>query len=295
MDQYMDHLGSRDMSNRRSIVVNGDLGSGKSTVSKLLAERLSIRRISVGDLYREMAAQRGMTALQLNLHAELDDKIDTYVDELQSGIAATGEQLIVDSRLAWFYFKDAFKVHLMTEPVVAAHRVLSRPGDDVERYASVDDAVDGLASRSESERARFITRYGADKTRLRGYDLVCDTTSATPAEVVDHIVRLFTAPMAPAPMLYLDPGRVHVTDGYDAGDDLRVGYARPDFFVLGGRRRLDAAISAGERLVPATLLAEADEEFTPGVSAVQFRDARHAQQFSASPAPAAAPPPTPTR
>ena len=81
-----------------------------------------------------MAKQRGMTALQLNLHAELDDKIDFYVDRLQSDIAASGEQLIVDSRLAWFFFRDALKVHLITEPTVAAHRVVGRPTNAVETY-----------------------------------------------------------------------------------------------------------------------------------------------------------------
>src|SRR5438034_11113503 len=101
------------MQTRRSVVLNGDRGSGKTTVSVLLADRLGIRRISVGDLYRDMAAQRGMTALQLNLHAELDDKIDHYVDTLQSDIAASGEQLIVDSRLAWYFFTDALKVHFI--------------------------------------------------------------------------------------------------------------------------------------------------------------------------------------
>ena len=39
----------------------------------LRAERLGVRRVSIGDLYRQMAAEHGMTALQFNLHAELDD------------------------------------------------------------------------------------------------------------------------------------------------------------------------------------------------------------------------------
>jgi len=114
-------------------VVNGDLGSGKSTVSKLLARRLGIRRISIGDLYRQMAQHRGMTALELNLHAELDDKIDHYVDRLQDDIAGSGEHVVMDSRLAWFFFRDAVKVHLITDPVVAAHRVMGRPADSVVR------------------------------------------------------------------------------------------------------------------------------------------------------------------
>ncbi len=277
------------MPTRRSIVINGDLGSGKSTVSKLLAERLSIKRISVGDLYRDMAAQRGMTALQLNLHAELDDKIDTYVDELQSGIAASGEQLIVDSRLAWFFFKDALKVHLITEPMVAARRVLSRPGDEVESYASVEEAIDRLASRSESERARFVTRYGADKTRLRNYDLVCDSTGATPNQIVEQIVQVFQRHTTAGPVLLLDPTRIYPTAEIAAVggmwdsdlveavkadpaalETISVGYAHPNFFVIDGHRRLSAAIQNGLRLVPATLAAEANEEVAGGLSALQF-------------------------
>jgi CMP/dCMP kinase len=277
------------MPTRRSIVINGDLGSGKSTVSKLLAARLAIKRISVGDLYRDMAAERGMTALQLNLHAELDDKIDTYVDELQSGIAASGEQLIVDSRLAWFFFHDALKVHLITEPMIAARRVLSRPGDEVESYASVEEAIDRLASRSESERARFVSRYGADKTRLRNYDLVCDTTGASPEQVVEQIVQVFTRPTTSEPILFLDPTRIYPTaeiaavggmwdsDLVDAVkadptalETISVGYAHPNFFVVDGHRRLSAAIQNGVRLVPATLAAEANEEVGGGMSALQF-------------------------
>jgi CMP/dCMP kinase len=117
----------------RSVVVNGDLGSGKSTVSIELANRLGLRRISIGDLYRQMAEERGMTALQLNLHAELDDAVDGTVDKLQQEIADSGEQLVVDSRLAWFFFTDAFKIHLITDPTVAARRVLARPSSEVER------------------------------------------------------------------------------------------------------------------------------------------------------------------
>src|SRR5215475_5563414 len=149
------------MATGRSVVVNGDLGSGKSTVSTLLAQQLGIRRISIGDLYREMAQQRGLTALELNLHAELDDKIDHYVDQLQGDLATSGEQVIVDSRLAWHFFDDALKVHLIADPVVAARRVLGRPADVTEAYASLPEARRRIAERSESERARFISRYGA--------------------------------------------------------------------------------------------------------------------------------------
>jgi cytidylate kinase len=77
----------------------------------MLTERLGVRRIRIGDLYRQMAAEHGMTALQFNPHSELDDKVDQYIDQLQHDIAASGERLVVDSRLFWDVFTNALKVH----------------------------------------------------------------------------------------------------------------------------------------------------------------------------------------
>ncbi|GIG63441.1 cytidylate kinase [Longispora fulva] len=218
----------------RSVVFNGDLGSGKSTVSVLLAERLGLRRVSVGDLYRELAAQRGMTALQLNLHAELDDKIDHYVDQLQADIAASGERLVVDSRLAWHFFTDAVKVHLVTDPAVAAHRVLGRPASTVESYRSVADARERLASRSDSERARFLARYNVDKADWANYDLICDSTRAAPTEIVDRIIDSLDRD-APGPVCFLDPHRLHC--GPPDGDLV----VSQDLQVRSGQHLVDAA------------------------------------------------------
>ena len=287
----------------RSIVVSGDLGSGKSTVTTELARRLHLRRVSVGDLYRQMAQSRGMSALQLNLHAELDDAVDGYVDQLQQEIAKSDEQLVVDGRLAWFFFTDAFKVHLITDPVVAAGRVLSRPSDEVEAYSSLAEAIERLENRSESERIRFLTRYGADKNRLRNYDLVCDTTSARSDEVVDRIIGAYHGSLGAAilleapPLLLLDPARICPSrdiresgdlpeppawragdgtagDGLAGQEPLTVGYAGYFFYVADGHRRLSAAIKRGSRLIAARLLAEGDEQVADGLTAVQYFESR---------------------
>jgi predicted cytidylate kinase len=282
------------MPHGRSIVVNGDLGSGKTTVTVGLAGRMGLRRVSIGDLYRRMAHERGMTALQLNLHAELDDDVDGYVDNLQKAIAASGEQLVVDSRLAWVFFNEALKVHLITEPVVAAKRVLSRPSSEVEQYDSLDEAIERLRDRSESERARFITRYGADKERLRNYDVVCDTTRADPAQIIDRIESCFHegAPRGSGPALFLDPQRIYPTEeigtlrgSWDAGGDfvadvraagqqalkpIAVGRAGPRLFAIHGHRRLSAAIRNRFTIIPASLAAEDDEEVVAGLSANQY-------------------------
>jgi predicted cytidylate kinase len=240
------------MTGPRTVVLNGDLGSGKTTVSVALAERLGVRRVSIGDLYRQMAAEHGMTALQFNLHAELDDKIDHYIDQLQHDIAASGEPLVVDSRLAWHFFGGAYKVHLVTDPVVAARRVLGRTGGPVEQYTSLEDACTQLAARSESERQRFLARYGADKTRLQNYDLICDTTSATPADIVARIIE-----WPEAPTCLLDPHRVRQTSSTESDGEIEVLYQNPHFFAVRGGLRLDAAVQAGGTLIPVQLVEEA--------------------------------------
>ncbi|MEV4543691.1 AAA family ATPase [Micromonospora echinaurantiaca] len=284
------------MTVRQSIVFNGDLGSGKSTVSVEIAKRLGLRRVSVGDLYREMAQRRQMTALQLNLHAELDQAVDGYVDQLQRDIAASGERLVMDSRLAWHFFTDAVKVHMITEPTEAARRVLARPSGPAESYTSLEEARAKLKERSESERSRFLVRYGVDKARLRNYDLVCDTTRASAAEVVEHIIDAYEGRLgadvlrdAP-PLLLLDPARVYPTediatlrglwdsefvgDVASAGDEalepLKIGYTGEYFFVVDGHRRLSAALQNGFHLVPAQLVAEVDEPVVGGMSAVDY-------------------------
>ncbi|WP_229398491.1 AAA family ATPase [Micromonospora okii] len=284
------------MTVRKSIVFNGDLGSGKSTVSVEIAKRLGLRRVSVGDLYRQMAQERQMTALQLNLHAELDQAVDGYVDQLQQDIAASGESLVMDSRLAWHFFTDALKVHMITEPSEAARRVLARPSGPAESYASLEEARAKLRERSESERSRFIVRYGVDKARLRNYDLVCDSTRATPEQVISHIVDAYEGRLGAdvlrddPPLLLLDPARVYPTedigtlrglwdsdfvgDVAEAGDEalepLTIGYTGEYFFVVDGHRRLSAAVQSGFPLVAARLVAEADEPVVGGMSAVEY-------------------------
>ena len=284
------------MTVRQSIVLNGDLGSGKSTVSIEIAKRLGLRRISVGDLYREMAQQRQMTALQLNLHAELDQAVDGYVDQLQQNIADSGEPLVVDSRLAWHFFRDALKVHMITEPTEAARRVLSRPSGPAESYTSLEEARAKLRERSESERNRFIVRYGVDKARLRNYDLICDSTRATAKEVLEHIIAVYHGTLGSAvlretpPLLLLDPARVYPTEelhnlrglwesdyvaqvaqaGDEALEPLHIGFTGEYFFVVDGHRRLSAALQSGFPLVPARLVAEVDEIVVGGLSAVDY-------------------------
>jgi CMP/dCMP kinase len=233
-----------------------------------------------------------MSALQLNRHSERDADIDAHLDGMQRDLARSGEPLIVDSRLGWYFFADAFKVHLKADPTVAAARVMARQAGKAESYRTLEEAGRRLRERSESERARFLGTYGVDKARLRNYSLVCDTTQAWPSEVVDAIIATYERDLDPVdrPILFLDPAQVLVTssdqtqepvESRPAGGDeparqlggcgdvgaVRVGYARTRFFAVAGHAQVRAAVERGDHLIEARLVAEVGERPASGPTA----------------------------
>jgi cytidylate kinase len=149
-------------------------------------------------------------------------------------------------------------VHLITDPLVAARRVLGRPDDPVENYRSVEEAVHELAGRSESERQRFLSRYGVDKTRLHNYDLVCDTTRAEPelvvARILEALERYNGTPSAP--LCHLDPRRVRRTAATQEDGEIVVRFHARTFIAVRGGRQLSAAVDTGEMMTPMVLAGE---------------------------------------
>ncbi|MBI2133066.1 nucleoside monophosphate kinase, partial [Candidatus Woesearchaeota archaeon] len=54
------------------ITISGVPGSGKSTVARVVAGKMNLKHISVGDILREIARSRGMTILEISKLAEED-------------------------------------------------------------------------------------------------------------------------------------------------------------------------------------------------------------------------------
>jgi predicted cytidylate kinase len=254
----------------RTVALSGELGSGKSSVSTLLADALGARRVSTGEAQRQIAAQRGISTLELNRLSETDPTIDEEIDSVFRSLASVSEPLVVDSRLAWHFLPHSFKVHLVVDPEEGARRVLGRTDASAERYSSLPEALEKIADRVDSERRRFRSIYGIDIFDLHNYDLVIDTSQASPEQVtvgiLDHLAP--RVPGAGGPALLLAPRRVVSTrtEGAGAGADptpgapadggpaaLTVVYRRPVFEVVAGASLLQAALDEGRPLVPAVL------------------------------------------
>ena len=174
------------------ISITGDLGSGKSTVSKLLCERLNYKHVYTGKIQRIIAQKYNMTTLELNKYAESHPEIDEEIDSTFKSLNDATD-LVVDSRLAWFFIPRSFKVFLKTDVIVSANRIANDIQRDNEGYASIEETVNQIIARKTSENKRYMKLYGADCSDLSQFDLIIDTSFITPEEVADMILAAYNA------------------------------------------------------------------------------------------------------
>lgn len=169
------------------ISITGEPGCGKTTVAKIVCQHLGSEYTSTGSIQREIAAQMGITTLDLNKLAETDPSIDEKIDSHTRALADSGRSVLVDSRLAWRFLPRSLKVFLVCPPSVAASRVFDQNRAN-ESYPTKEAAIAALIARYDSEKARFAKYYGANLANLRNYDLVIDTAVASPAQVAQVII-----------------------------------------------------------------------------------------------------------
>jgi len=174
------------------ISITGDLGSGKSTVSRLLYERLGYNYVYTGQIQREIAAKYNMTTFELNKYAETHPEIDEEIDSTFKSLNDS-TNLIVDSRLAWFFIPKSFKVFLKTDLLVSVNRISGDNQRGSEKYSSQDEAINKIIARKESENKRYMELYGANCSDLSNFDIIVDTSYITPEEVADIILTEYNS------------------------------------------------------------------------------------------------------
>jgi CMP/dCMP kinase len=165
------------------ITISGRPGSGKSTVSKLVAKKLSLKHYSIGDFMRQIAESKNMTLLELSKQAEKDEKIDEELDEKQRSLALNENYFVIDARLGFYFIPFSFKVFLYVSKEEAAKRIAKREN------ISYEDALKQSTIRIKSEHKRYKKTYNVDYEKEKHFDLIIDTDNKTPKEICDLIVN----------------------------------------------------------------------------------------------------------
>ncbi len=179
------------MEKKHIITIAGKPGSGKSTTANRIAELLNYGRYSSGDFMREIARKRGLTIDQINKVAETDLSIDEEIDGSLKALN-NKDDLVIDSRLAFHWIPDSFKVYLELDLNESARRIFTdtneRRIESGERAATIEEIESRIKERLESEILRYRERYGINPNDLNAFDLVLNTADSTPNSVADKVI-----------------------------------------------------------------------------------------------------------
>lgn len=184
------------MDKKSIITIAGKLGSGKSSTANRVAEMLGYTRASTGDFMRSIANERGISLEELSKRAETDPTIDMALDNHNREIGQ-GVNIVLDSRLGFYFVPQSFRVFLELDPRVAAERILedakvnpNRHKETKAGFETAENIVVSINERLASERKRYKELYGiTDHTLPSNFDLVIDTAHIPLEKVASKIVE----------------------------------------------------------------------------------------------------------
>ena len=253
------------------ITITGSLGSGKSHVSSIIKEATGMEIESIGSLLRKMAQNHGMSTIEFNKymeeHPELDHELDSFVKE--QGLSSIPK--IFDSRLAWNFIPQSFKVYLYVEDDIAAKRVFHDNKRVNEKYENRDEAQFHIAERRKSEILRYKKQYDLDLDALTNYNLVIDTSHSTPEEIASLIIEnykkdkstqndIWVSPRTLLPTQEVKNYQIDAISHYFSNDEdyldnpVKVVFDNNQFYIYDGHKRVLHAIKSRKTLLPCLLI-----------------------------------------
>lgn len=172
------------------ITITGNLGSGKSTISKIIQEKYGFEIYSTGTIQRDLAKELGKSTLEMNQLMCNNPQYDNMIDDATTRTAKenTHKDIIFDSRLAWNFVEKSFKVFVSVGLDAAADRVFNDSRGAVEKYTSLPEAKNQLKVRAETENIRFKDMYDLEYFDFSNYNLIVDSTYNTSEEIAKVVI-----------------------------------------------------------------------------------------------------------
>ena len=235
-----------------NITIAGDLGSGKSTVANHLINNINYRIESAGLIFRRLAEQHGMTAKEFNQFIESNPKYDNMVDDTIKEMGEKEENIIFDSRLAWYFVPKSFKIYMYVDVDTATERIFNDRDRISESYSDMATAKKEIIERRQSEVLRYKTFYNVDINNYSNYDFIIDTSHAAKEEVNELVLGSFRAfeQGKEYNKIWLSPKNLIMENEVeDASEDIEIEKRDGKFYVVKGFAKVRAALEEGKSLV----------------------------------------------
>jgi cytidylate kinase len=152
------------------VTVSGPPGCGATSLCSRLAEALDCPYVSGGEIFRELAEDRGMGLTELSAKAQQSDEIDHELDRRLRSIAekwgASSKPFVLESRLAgWLAGERAdLRIYLNAPEEVRKQRVSDR-----------EETAAEMSVREVNEAGRYEAYYDIDLDNRTFYDMHINT------------------------------------------------------------------------------------------------------------------------
>jgi cytidylate kinase len=165
------------------ITISGPPGSGTTTLARSIAGKHGLELISAGEVFRDLAEERGLSLAEFGALAEKDITIDALIDVRQKETAKARDNIVVEGRLSGWMVEDAdLRIWLDAPLACRAKRIANRDGMD--EYTAREITL----QREESERTRYRNYYRIEIGDLSPYHLIMNSelwSSEALAAIVD--------------------------------------------------------------------------------------------------------------
>jgi cytidylate kinase len=173
------------MENKNIITISGVPGTGTTTIARLLSKKLDLQMVYIGELFRELAKKYKMTLEEFGEFAKNNPKIDEELDAQQIEYGKHGN-VILEGRLSGcMMIKNTIPAYKILLTATLEERIKRIMGRENKKYDLVRTEI---LTREKGEGERYKRLYGLDYKDPSNYDLVIDTTTLTPEEVITEIL-----------------------------------------------------------------------------------------------------------
>ncbi len=174
------------------ITITGKAGSWKSTVAKLLAQKLNYEYISIGSMKRKIAEEMWLNIIEFNKLGEKPEnqkEFDLKYEDYQKTLALDSK-IILESRLGFFCQPNSFKIFISVDDNIAAQRIYWE-GRSTDSYKSLEDAYEDTKKRNQEDIDRYQALYQINYQDSKNFDLVIDSSHKTPEQVANEIIAAY--------------------------------------------------------------------------------------------------------
>ena len=162
------------------ITISWKAWSGKSSVAKILAEKLGYEYISIWNIKRALAEKMGINIAEFNALGTKPENIQSFdlkYEDYQKSLPTDGK-IILESRLGFFCQPKAFKVFLTVSDQEAAQRIFAQKRT-TDQFTDFQKTLEVTNRRNEEDKQRYENLYGINREDEKNYNFVLDTTGDT--------------------------------------------------------------------------------------------------------------------